>query len=120
MSIFIRQVLSKIKEIPRGRVTTYALLAQALGRPGAARAVGNALNKNSEIPHIPCHRVVKSDGSLGGYALGINQKVKYLASEGVKVENGKIKDFANKLFHFKEKEHNQAGENGIKTSQKIH
>jgi methylated-DNA-[protein]-cysteine S-methyltransferase len=100
MENFTSQVLSKIKEIPRGRVTTYALLALALGWPSAARAVGNALNKNSDIPNIPCHRVVKSDGSLGGYALGLKQKMKYLAKEGVLIENGKIKNFVEKLFHF--------------------
>jgi O-6-methylguanine DNA methyltransferase len=62
---------------------TYAQVALAIGRPAAVRAVGNALNKNPFAPQVPCHRVVKSDGSLGGFAHGPRAKQALLKNEGV-------------------------------------
>ncbi|MBI4335571.1 MAG: MGMT family protein, partial [Candidatus Omnitrophica bacterium] len=61
-----------------------------IGRPKAYRAVGNALNKNPFAPIVPCHRVVKSDGSLGGFAKGKRQKLRLLKREGLTL--GKISD----------------------------
>ncbi len=87
--------------IPRGRVSTYALLAKAIGHPGAARAVGNALNKNPHAPRVPCHRIVCSDGRLGGYASGAERKIELLRKEGVEVEDGRIVDFEELNFKFK-------------------
>ncbi len=78
-----------LKKIPRGRVTTYKNIAEALGS-GAFRAVGNAMNRNENAPLIPCHRVVKSNGELGGYAGGLAKKIKLLETEGVPVSDGKI------------------------------
>jgi len=60
---------------------TYAEVARAIGKPKAARAVGNALNKNRN-PEIPCHRVVRSDGKIGGYNKGTKLKIRLLQSEG--------------------------------------
>ena len=60
---------------------TYARVAKAAGRPNAVRAVGNILNKNRD-PRVPCHRVVRSDGSVGGYAWGSGKKKKILIKEG--------------------------------------
>lgn len=71
--------------IPAGEVRSYAWVAKRIKRPRAVRAVGNALNKNKFAPIIPCHRVVKSDGSLGGYSKGVSLKRKLLRSEGVDV-----------------------------------
>jgi len=65
-----------LKTVPCGRVTTYGDLAKALGRSGASRAVGRAMNTNPNAPTVPCHRVVMSDGCLGGFAFGINKKIK--------------------------------------------
>ena len=65
---FQRSVLFECAKIPKGQTRTYFQIARAIGKPGAARAVGNALAKNPLAPLIPCHRVVKSDGSLGGYS----------------------------------------------------
>ena len=66
ISVFARDVYRRLGEIPRGRVATYGGLAQALGC-GSPRAVGQALRVNPDSPRVPCHRVVRADGSLGGY-----------------------------------------------------
>jgi O-6-methylguanine DNA methyltransferase len=93
-------VYAKTKLIPRGRVTTYGQIAQAIGKPKASRAVGNALNCNPYAPVVPCHRVVRSDGKIGGFAQGARVKAGLLAKEGVKVKDGKVVDFKEKLFVF--------------------
>jgi methylated-DNA-[protein]-cysteine S-methyltransferase len=69
-----------------------------IGRPNAHRAVGSAMNKNPFAPIVPCHRVVKSNGELGGFAGDINLKIKRLQEEGVKVSNNKIVNFQSVLF----------------------
>ncbi len=78
--------------IPMGKVTTYGAIAKAIGSPHAARAVGNALGANSNPIVVPCHRVVRGDGGLGGYSGGEGPvtKAKLLAREGVKVSGGKV------------------------------
>ena len=80
---FQRSVLLECARIPRGQTVTYAQLARRIGKPRAARAVGNALAINPLAPLIPCHRVVKGDGSLGGYSAkgGKKAKKKLLARE---------------------------------------
>jgi len=65
---FQRSVLLECSKIPRGQVRTYSQIARAIGKPNAARAVGNALAANPLAPFIPCHRVVRSDGAAGGYS----------------------------------------------------
>ena len=85
--------------IPRGKVTTYKELALALGRPRAYRAVANALARNPNPVMIPCHRVVRSDGRIGGYKFGEKKKVKLLLMEGVIIKNRKVElpNFLTKL-----------------------
>ncbi|MFH0763687.1 MAG: MGMT family protein [Candidatus Omnitrophota bacterium] len=83
---FEKKVYLAVSGIPKGEVRSYKWVAKAAGRPRAARAVGNALNKNPYAPVVPCHRVVKSDGSIGGFSKGIKSKKKLLASEGVDVD----------------------------------
>ena len=80
---FQRAVLLECAKIPKGKTITYAELARRIGKPHTARAVGNALAINPLAPTIPCHRVVKGDGSLGGYSAkgGILKKKKLLARE---------------------------------------
>lgn len=78
------------KRIPRGKVSTYAAIARVIGRPRAARAVGNALNKNPYAPQVPCHRVVRSDGRVGGFAGGPAKKTRLLEEEGVGVKSERI------------------------------
>ena len=84
-------------QVPKGRVTTYQFLAKAM-RTRGARAVGNALNQNPFAPKVPCHRVVKSDGSLGGFATGAAKKKALLSKEGIRLEGDKLKDFEKVLF----------------------
>jgi methylated-DNA-[protein]-cysteine S-methyltransferase len=69
---------------------TYKSVARAIGSPRAFRAVGNALNKSPGMPAVPCHRVICSDGLVGGYAKGVKKKVEVLKKEGVKIKNNKI------------------------------
>ncbi|HIH09486.1 MAG TPA: MGMT family protein [Candidatus Diapherotrites archaeon] len=92
--------LEMMEKIPKGKVTTYRQIALALKNPNACRAVGNACNKNPFAPKIPCHRVVSSDGSIGGYAFGIRDKIRLLESEGIKIRKGRVVDFEKKLFRF--------------------
>jgi O-6-methylguanine DNA methyltransferase len=90
---FERAVLLKALEIPRGELRTYGWIAAQIGRPGAVRAVGSALRKNPVPVLIPCHRVVRSDGAVGEYALGgSDAKRRMLASEGI--EAAAIHDLA--------------------------
>ena len=84
-------------QVPRGKVATYELIAHALGSKGS-RAVGNAMNRNPFAPKVPCHRVVRSDGSIGGYAGGPAKKRSMLTREGVAIKNGKVEDLAGSLF----------------------
>ena len=82
---FQLKVWAYLRKIPRGSVRTYAQVAKDIGKPLAIRAVANAIGKNPYAPKIPCHRVIRSDGSLGGYSGkgGIKTKKKLLKSEGV-------------------------------------
>lgn len=93
LSKFEIKVLAKVKKIPRGKIRTYKEIAIATGRPKAARAVGNALNKNPWAPKVPCHRVVKSNGEIGGYARGAKKKIALLKKEGIKIKRSKILNF---------------------------
>ena len=85
--------------IPKGKVTTYKELAKKLKTKGY-RAVGQIVGRNPNAPKVPCHRVVRSDGDLGGYAFGIKKKIALLESEGVKIKAGKVLDFEKKIFKF--------------------
>jgi len=78
---FQRAVWRRLQKIPRGQTVTYAEVAQAIGRPRAVRAVANACACNAIALAIPCHRVVRSDGTLGGYRWGVALKRRLLAIE---------------------------------------
>ncbi len=81
MTSFQKKVYDVVKKIPKGSVMTYQEVAQRIENPQAARAVGNALNKNRD-PKVPCHRVIRSDGSIGGYNGGTAKKIGILKKEG--------------------------------------
>lgn len=96
---FQERVYAVTRRIPKGKVATYADVAHALGIAGY-RSVGTALSRNPDIPETPCHRVVKSDGSVGQYAFNTPKKIALLRSEGIEIANEKIVDFEKKRFHF--------------------
>ena len=83
---FQRRVWNALCEIPFGQVRSYQDIARAIGRPGASRAVGQANHMNPVAPIIPCHRVVTSGGTLGGYGGGMPLKRALLEHEGVELE----------------------------------
>ena len=82
MFIYSEKVLQIIRKIPRGKVLSYKEVARLAGSPNAYRAVGNILNSNRDFKNIPCHRVIRSDGKIGGYNRGEKMKRKILKSEG--------------------------------------
>ena len=86
---FQRAVYALVATIPEGTVTTYRDVASRLGTRGY-RAVGQALNKNPLLLLIPCHRVISSDGTLGGFAHGTEMKARILRGEGVGIEDGRV------------------------------
>ncbi len=79
---FQNKIFNIVKKIPRGKVLNYKQVARLSGFPKAWRAAGNILNKNTN-PGIPCHRVIRSDGKIGGYNRGTNKKIVLLKREGV-------------------------------------
>lgn len=81
MRSFKESVFDVVRKIPRGKVLTYKQVAQKVGRPKAFRAVGNVLNSNYDRS-IPCHRVIRSDGKMGGYNRGLAKKARILKEEG--------------------------------------
>lgn len=78
---FEKKVYLAVSKIPRGEIRSYKWVAAKIGKPNAYRAVGNALNRNPYIGKVPCHRVIKSDGSIGGFAMGARRKRELLKSE---------------------------------------
>ena len=76
-------VYNMLLTIPKGKVSTYGDLAKALGNPAASRHIGRILSKNPNPIKVPCHRVVMSNGKIGGYALGTQKKKELLQNEGV-------------------------------------
>jgi methylated-DNA-[protein]-cysteine S-methyltransferase len=80
------------RKVTKGRVTTYAAIAHALGHAGY-RSIGQALTRNPDIPITPCHRVVNSDGRIGGYAFNVHKKIALLEAEGVHVKDGRVVNF---------------------------
>ena len=85
--------------MPKGKVTTYSELAKAVGLKNGQRAIGRIMNKNPFPVIIPCHRVILSNGKIGGYAWGENVKTNMLSKEGIKIKNGKILD-NDKIYRF--------------------
>ncbi len=122
MNSFNEKCYKLLRKVPKGKVTTYKELAHTL-KNKAYRAVGNAMNKNpyayaisseavrnrhsmirgdlkrnSRFFLVPCHRVVKSNGEVGGFASGIKNKIKILRSEGIEIKNNRIVNFNKHLF----------------------
>ncbi|MFZ1971035.1 MAG: MGMT family protein [Candidatus Nanoarchaeia archaeon] len=96
---FYERCYSLLRKVPKGKVTTYKALAEAM-RTKAYRAVGTAMNKNPYAPKVPCHRVVNSNGKIGGYASGTKKKIEMLRKEGIQIKNDRIEDFERYLYRF--------------------
>ena len=87
-----------VRQIPNGKVSTYGNVAKALGDIRAARAVGRMMNQNPDADTMPCFKIVYSDGRLGGFGLGIDDKIRRLKQDSISVEDDLIVDFENILF----------------------
>ncbi len=101
---FDEKVWKLMERIPRGNVTTYGQIARKLNTK-AYRAVGNACRKNPYAPRVPCHRVVRSDGTIGGFGgktsgKTVEEKTQLLRKENVEVRDGRVVDFEKVLFRF--------------------
>lgn len=103
VTAFQQRVYDACRQVPRGTVTTYKLLAEALGC-GSPRAIGQALRRNPFAPAVPCHRVIASDLTVGGFAgqiegAEIRRKLRLLAHEGVAFVAGRLQD-ASRVHRF--------------------
>ena len=97
-TLFQNKVYNLTKKVPKGKVTTYKIIARKL-RTRAYRAVGNALNKNKS-KEVPCHRIINSNGYAGGFARGTKAKIRLLKKEGIKIEKNKVINLKEALFDF--------------------
>jgi len=89
MTSFQKKVYQVVRKIPEGKTLTYKEVAKNAGFPRAWRAIGNALNKNKDFK-IPCHRVIRANGKIGGYRNGIKKKIELLKGEGIIIKKKKV------------------------------
>lgn len=87
---FKEKVWAAAKVIPRGKVSTYKEISRMINQPGAFRAIGQALRKNPSLLKIPCHRVIYSNGFIGGYVKGQREKIRILKKEGIQIKNRRV------------------------------
>jgi methylated-DNA-[protein]-cysteine S-methyltransferase len=100
MPPFYEKCYAVLRKVPKGKVTTYGEIAKAL-HSKAYQAVGSAMHNNPYAPQVPCHRVVNSDGDIGGFFSGTKAKKEMLEKEGIKFKGNKIVDFNKHLFKFR-------------------
>ena len=96
---FTKQCYLALLKVPKGKVTTYQAIAEHLGSK-AYRAVGTAMKNNPYAPDLPCHRVINANGKIGNYAFGHKKKIQILKSEGILIENAKIKHLEDVLYNY--------------------
>ena len=96
--IIEKKIYRKLLQVPSGKITTYKELARSVGLQNGQRVIGQIMKKNPFPVIIPCHRVVKSNGEIGGYAYGISIKKNMLVKEGISISNNKIKNFKKTIF----------------------
>ena len=87
-----------VRQIPKGRVSTYGAVAKALGNKNYARAVGSYMHRNPDADSMPCFKIVNTDGSLGGFGLGLPDKIRRLRKDGIEVKDDRIIDFDKVFF----------------------
>ena len=97
---FNQKCYDLLSQIPKGKIATYKQIANILNTK-AYRAVGNAMANNPNPIIVPCHRIINSDGCIGGYAYGVDYKINLLKKEGIPIKEGKIVDFKKHLHLFK-------------------
>ena len=95
-----KRVYKKLLRVPAGKVTTYSELAKTVGLRNGQRVIGKIMNKNPYPAIIPCHRVVKATGEVGGYAYGEDIKINMLAREGINIKAKKILDLEERIYRF--------------------
>ncbi|MCX7779007.1 MAG: MGMT family protein [Patescibacteria group bacterium] len=100
---FQQKVYNLLKKIPKGQVTTYKILAEAIGRPRNWRQIGKILSQNPNLKDFPCFRVIKSNGRVGGYSRGIKQKITFLRKNGIIIKKDRIVNLESCLFKFNSK-----------------
>ena len=98
--ILSTKVYKKLLQVPEGKVTTYSDLAKAVGLKNGQRVIGTIMKKNPFPIIVPCHRVVKSNGKIGGYVYGERVKSQILVREGIKIKAGRIMNFDKEKFYF--------------------
>ncbi len=94
------KVYKKLLQVPAGKVTTYSELAKAVGLKDGQRIIGKIMNKNPYPVIVPCHRVVKANGEVGGYAFGEDIKINMLLKEGIEIKNKKISELKKRTYRF--------------------
>ncbi len=94
------KVYKKLLQVPAGKVTTYSELAKAVGLKDGQRIIGKIMNKNPYPVIVPCHRVVKANGEVGGYAFGEDIKINMLLKEGIEIKNKKIFELKKRTYRF--------------------
>ncbi len=94
------KVYKKLLQVPAGKVTTYSELAKAVGLKDGQRIIGKIMNKNPYPVIVPCHRVVKANGEVGGYAFGEDIKINMLLKEGIEIKNKKIFELEKRTYRF--------------------
>jgi methylated-DNA-[protein]-cysteine S-methyltransferase len=99
MSDLSQNCYNLLRQIPKGKVTTYKIIADKLGTK-AYRGIGQIVGANPDAPEVPCHRVVKANGDISGYAFGVDKKIALLKQEGIEVVDGKIKNFSEVIYKF--------------------
>lgn len=93
------KIYQKLKQVPKGKITTYRELAHSINSK-AYRLIGTFMKTNKDPKNIPCHKVIKSDGSIGNYSQGIKKKIQLLKKDKIEIKNNKI-DLEKYLFKFK-------------------
>ena len=96
---FNQECYKLLSKIPEGKISTYKEIAKTLNTK-AYRAVGNAMAKNPNPITVPCHRVINSNGLIGGYALGVNKKISLLKKEGMTIRKGRVVDYKKNIYSF--------------------
>ena len=96
---FSAQCYQLVSKIPKGKISTYKEIGLTLNTK-AYRSIGRIMAKNPHLIDVPCHRVVKTDGYIGGYALGMMKKIELLQDEGLIIKNNRIVNYKNYMFYF--------------------